>query len=1055
MRIWVLILVAVSAAAQSLHWEHLGVTSGINYAFAFEQTPDGRLWIGTQDGLWEYDGQTFLRIGPERGIPPGPVSYVAVSGQELWLCHAEGIFRQEGERFVRVAKPGVEAATIAADPQGKVYFAAPHLHIARRTPQGWQVREEPTLVPNGTVRIGTAGDIWFGCGQEICQLEAATLRQLPAKLLPKRWGLKEGVPAKLWWDAAMDGNGILVGTVRGNDPLWRKFPGRPMRLEGNLFDTTRPVGSLWFPYWLSARKGFQSLDQPQLPMLITSLIAFYRDRHGTVWSADSGRGIWRAAKDPGVEAWGKLDGFSDSLIFQQGRIANGSLIAATPKGPHQLPNGSHHWLPFAKNWPLTTLAPLPGGGALLAFVRHTGLQRVDSAGRITGEILTATGDRLRPQRLMPDAQGGVWISTQEELYRLPPGGSRASRVELVPGRWDHRDILIDKKGTVWVAFQKGLARLENGRWRIFSTQDGLKSDYTRCLAMDASGHLWVSYRMAIGFSKLTIEGDRLSAQHFDTASGHGSNSTFLLGADRRGWVWRGTNDGMYVKRGASDAPGDWLHLTTFDGLPANDINIFSFFEDRDGSVWFGTVGGNVHIGPAAIEAIARQQFRVRVTQAGLADGVLSAQVNPIYLGRRDRLQYRYRVAGTDTWTTTFSPELKVAGLPYGDHSLEVQARRTGAVWSESAALPFLYPRPWWQSARALLFYALSGVGIAAWWRSISNRRRREQQQFEAEKALFVELSGLPAEQQETRLRQVAPELAERVRRLLSSQSAGEDRDVILNNRYRLGPKVAQGGMSTIYRAWDQRLAGRLTAIKILRPDLGDPEWLIRRFELEREALSRISHPGVISVLDAGQTPQGLAFLAMEFVEGPTLRQVLTAGPLTPARIARLLRQTVEALDAADTAGVTHRDLKPENLMLRRAGEPDEQMVVVDFGIAVVRNPGSETLVLSRAAGSLDYMAPEQTQGRATPAADLYALGLIVFEMLTGQRPAQLDLGHHADFGDDVIRHLSGSWPVALAELVGAALSFDPKTRPASVKVWGEAVARELERPLAARSHSES
>ena len=1043
MRIWLLTLVSLAAAGQSLHWEHLGVASGINYAFSFEQTPDGRLWIGTQDGLWEYDGQTFLRVGVERGLPKGPVSYLATSGEELWLCHAEGIFRLEDNRFVRVAKPAVEAVTIAADANGQVYFAAPHLHIARRTPQGWQVRQEPTLVPNGTVRVGTAGDLWFGCGQEICQLEAATLRQLPAKLLPKRWGLQEGVPAKRWWDAVMDGNGILMGAMRGGDPFWRKLPGEPMRSRLPNFSSTRWPSILWFSYWLRSQDGFRSMSLPPLPMPVNSMTAVYRARTGEVWSAESGRGIWRAASPTGIEPWSSRNGLPpDPSFFQQGRMADGSLVGAISGGLYRLPSGGVRWSRFGPVNATNQFAAMPDGGAL-AVDRLASLQRLNSRGEMTGKVVSAAGDLLWPQRIVLASSGDAWVSTDEGFYLLPAGQSRANRVELVPGQWDHRDILIDKKGSVWVAFQKGLARLENGRWRVFTAKDGLKADYTRCLAMDATGHIWVSYRMPLGFSKLTIEGDRLTAQHFDAAGGHGSNSTFLLGADRRGWVWRGTNDGMYVKWSASDAPGDWLHLTTFDGLPSNDVNIFSFLEDRDGSVWFGTTGGNVHIGPGAIEEIAQQQFRVRVTPSGLMDGVLSAQVHPIFLGRQDRLEYRYRVAGTQAWTNTFSPQLKVTGLPYGNQSLEVQGRRTGAVWSASALVPFVHPRPWWQSAPALLVYAFSGVGLGAWWQIIRRRRRREQQEFNTEKALFVELSGQTPEEQEARLRQVPPAFAGRIRRLLASGSAG-DGAVLLNGRYRLGPEVAHGGMSTIYRAWDQHLAGRLTAIKILRADLGDPEWLVRRFELERAALSRIAHPGVISVVDAGQTPQGRAFLALEFVEGPTLRQVLADGPIAPPRLARLLRQTVDALDAAHAAGVTHRDLKPENLMLRRPGEPDERMVVVDFGIAVVRNPGTETLVLSRAMGSLDYMAPEQTQGRAAPAADIYALGIIVFEMLTGKRPGQLDLGHHAELAHDVVRHLRTGWPEPVAQRVGEALAFLPGHRPASIKAWGTALGEALE-----------
>ncbi|NLE96888.1 MAG: Stk1 family PASTA domain-containing Ser/Thr kinase [Propionibacterium sp.] len=204
---------------------------------------------------------------------------------------------------------------------------------------------------------------------------------------------------------------------------------------------------------------------------------------------------------------------------------------------------------------------------------------------------------------------------------------------------------------------------------------------------------------------------------------------------------------------------------------------------------------------------------------------------------------------------------------------------------------------------------------------------------------------------------------------------------VLDARYEIVAKVARGGMATVYRARDLRLS-RVVALKVMRSDLGEDDEFAAKFDREARSAAVLSHPNVVSIFDQGIS-QGQPYIVMEFVDGETLRRVISReAPLRPEKALELLEDVAAALAAAHDAGVVHRDIKPENVLISHRG----QLKVVDFGLA--RRVGSPQMTATGVlVGTASYLPPELvTHSRPDARSDIYSAGVLLFELLTGTKP---------------------------------------------------------------------
>ena len=215
----------------------------------------------------------------------------------------------------------------------------------------------------------------------------------------------------------------------------------------------------------------------------------------------------------------------------------------------------------------------------------------------------------------------------------------------------------------------------------------------------------------------------------------------------------------------------------------------------------------------------------------------------------------------------------------------------------------------------------------------------------------------------------------------------------IKDTYLITSRIGVGGMGTVYKAVQERL-GREVAIKVLPEHASETEEAVLRFHREARSASSLSHPNTIIIHDYGQETDGLLYLVMECVEGRTLTKLIHGRDLTPSRISRIVRQIAGSLMEAHAQGMIHRDLKPDNIMLTARGGTDDFVKVLDFGLAkgVGRADGNSNVTSAGVVmGTPAYMSPEQIQNLTlTAASDQYALGIIVFEMVSGKAPFQAD-----------------------------------------------------------------
>jgi len=268
---------------------------------------------------------------------------------------------------------------------------------------------------------------------------------------------------------------------------------------------------------------------------------------------------------------------------------------------------------------------------------------------------------------------------------------------------------------------------------------------------------------------------------------------------------------------------------------------------------------------------------------------------------------------------------------------------------------------------------------------------------------------------------------------------------VIADRYHILKKLGEGGMGTVYLAEHVKM-GRKSALKVMNPGMNTDPDAIARFNREASNASRLSHPNICGIYDFGETADGIIYLAMEFIEGSSLTSLIEkAGQLPPSRAASIIHQTADALQVAHDAGIVHRDLKPDNIMVARNRDGTDLVKVVDFGIAKASSSDAQKVTKTgMVVGTPEYMSPEQLAGdKLDGRSDLYSLGLVAFNCLTGMLPFAAENAQEAMIMrlTDKPRSLADvrpdiAWPAALQATLDKALVRDVDDRYKSAAQFG-------------------
>jgi len=271
-------------------------------------------------------------------------------------------------------------------------------------------------------------------------------------------------------------------------------------------------------------------------------------------------------------------------------------------------------------------------------------------------------------------------------------------------------------------------------------------------------------------------------------------------------------------------------------------------------------------------------------------------------------------------------------------------------------------------------------------------------------------------------------------------------------RYRIQAKLGEGGMGAVYKA-EQISLKRTVAVKLLRPEVASSQLLLRRFNAEAEAVAKLSHPNTVNIYDFGQDSDGTLFIAMEFIEGQSLRHMIhREAPFSIRRALGIALQVSSSLSDAHSRSIIHRDLKPDNVMIQTRGREKDIVRVLDFGIAKLRDENRQSQMAMTQAGDMlgtpQYMAPEQIRAETIDGrTDVYALGCLLYEMITARLPYEAPtimslLSKHLL---EVTVPPSQRRPdlvisPAVDQLILSAMAKDPKVRPETMEIFGEQMA---------------
>ncbi len=692
------------------------------------QDTTGFLWVGTEDGLYRYDGNRFARFDLHSGLPSTWINDILATPEgALWVCTLQGLAAGRGERF-RVFRPetsGLPAGgcnALARDASGNVWVAHSRGLFYKdadkfKRLEGWPAGDASAIISlpaPSTELVASGGGRVF----RVHRNHAAGGQALAPGWVEPVDSLACDSSGAIWAQSARRIFHLAPGAAAFTDES-SALP--PVSSRGVL--STDRSGRLWVPTDEGAScrvaQGWRHFGPAEgLPTDWTRYI--FEDREGSLWIGSLavhrlvGQGSWTS--------WTRAEGLPSDTIWDVHRSRTGQLWVATDKGLCLATRQGWRVLSGTERTVVRRIYE-DREGRLWMGLAPSAILRYDPVSRRLVRFGSSQG--VAGRRLLcleNDGTGQLWAATDGAgLLRFRPERGDFVREEVPFGtpQETFRFLLRDSRGRLWATGEHGLLLRSGGRWRRFTRQDGLLKDHVSYLAETRSGDIWLSYFEPLGLVRLRVADDRpVVVEHVDSSRGLSSQKIYLLAEDQSGRLWVGTGEGVDVLSGDRV-----LHFSKGDGLAGDDIDAMAILVESDGSIFIGTSSGlslyrngpsqdgihiprpvliNAHLGDVALPPGEGPARTVDHNQ-----NELKIQYAVLSFLHEDQIENEHRLRGVDSdWQRSPFREARYPGLPQGSYVFEVRSRQGSGVWSEPASLAFNIRPPWWRTWPALAGYLL-------------------------------------------------------------------------------------------------------------------------------------------------------------------------------------------------------------------------------------------------------------------------------------------------------------------------------------------------------------
>jgi diguanylate cyclase (GGDEF)-like protein len=722
---------------------------------SIQQDRVGYLWMGTQNGLYRYDGSQFQRYGAAEGIPDRIIDnvYIGLDGT-LWVATSAGVYfeRKDGS-FSAVKLPYLlnefthpTGTTFTSSRSDEVVtVSSSHgVILKRHGTDNWVA--EPFDLKGGfiwSVLFGPDGSLWYGCEKDLCRLNGTQTAHLAAVL---------GLPEEQWLTMMVARNGhiwlrsnqhVVEMLPDGSHAYVRDLPGGPTSdayttlaedNQGRILTSQGSQLALWEKdHWrlVTDHNGLSPFEVQEL----------FVDREGSIWMGVVGHGLLRWVGEDRWEGYTQADGLSDNLVWAIKRDHQGRLWIGTDSGLDWIPAGGN--VPKVWHSPGVIVArtgalEVTADGAIWMGCMAGSLTRIDSR--------TLIGQQQKMPavyRILADGPHRLWIATVNGIFQLDPSGiDRTPHPVIDPvfpkAALRFTDMSLDQSGNLWVTSDQGLFKRDAKGWHAIDPgTSGARPDL---IAVDWKGDIWAS-GPSQDLMRLHLDGYKVvEAEHIGRPPLMSEEIVSLV-VDHRGWLWVGEDAGVTVYNGHL-----WRSFTQDDGLIWNDTDSFAMTEDRDGSMWIGTSGGLSHL-IGASDALAGSPPPPAISQVMLgtvpvADGgsvkwnsnQLTISMALLSFKDTQDIGIRYRLIGEQDpgWEGTREMTLHYRHLEPGNYRFEVQAvNAAGSAVSPVASFAFKITPLWWQDKYIKWELGVLVLILAVWtWRRRVGQLMRQKAQLE-------------------------------------------------------------------------------------------------------------------------------------------------------------------------------------------------------------------------------------------------------------------------------------------------------------------------------------